>query len=263
MMPRSAQSSLSHCTTIRPGMLAGSSGHDLVEPSLRDHHPARVLAEVPRQVLDLGEEAREEADAAVLAVEAGAREPRLERVVGVDVLEAAHVAREAVDLVHRDVEDLADLARGAAVAVGDHVRGHRRTGGAVALVDVLDDALATVAARQVEVDVRPLAALLGEEALEEQLHPDGVDGGDAEAVADGAVRGRAAALHEDALAPAEVHEVPDDEEVAGQLELADERQLPLDLAARFLVVRPVASARPLVGDSAEERELRSPLGGTG
>ena len=148
-----------------------------------------------------------------------------------------------VDLLGRDPEHLADLARGAAVAVGDHVRGHRRAGGAVARVDVLDHALAPVAARQVEVDVGPLAALLGQEALEEQLHPDRVDGGDAEAVADGAVRGRAAALDQDPLAPAEVHDVPDDQEVAGELELADQRELVLDLAPRLLVVRPVALAR--------------------
>ena len=64
--------------------------------------------------------------------------------------------------------------------------------------------LAAVAAGQVEVDVRPLAALLGEEALEEQLHAHGIDGGDAEAVADRAVGGGAAALDEDVALAAEV-----------------------------------------------------------
>ena len=52
---------------------------------------------------------------------------------------------------------------------------------AVLLVDVLDHALAAIAARQIEIDVGPLAALLREEALEQQLHPDRIDGGDAEA----------------------------------------------------------------------------------
>ena len=66
--------------------------------------------------------------------------------------------------------------------------------GAVLLEDVLDDLLALVAGGQVEVDVGPLAALLGEEALEEQLHADRIDGGDAERVTDGAVGGGAAAL---------------------------------------------------------------------
>ena len=204
------------------GHAGGLERHHLVEPPARDDHPARVLAEVARQVLDLGEQSREQAHARVLPRDARAREARLERVVRVHVLEAPKVLRQPVDLALLDPQHLADLARGAPVAVGDHVRGHRRRGGAVARVDVLDHALAPVAARQVEVDVGPLAALLGQEALEEQLHPDRVDGGDAEAVADRAVRGRAAALHQDSLAPAEVHDVPDDQEVAGELELADE-----------------------------------------
>ena len=87
-----------------------------------------------------------------------------------------------------------------ASAVGDDVGGHRRAVLAVALVDVLDDALALIAARQVDVDVRPFAALFGEKALEEQVHPDRIDGGDAERVADRAVGRRAAPLAEDAAA---------------------------------------------------------------
>jgi hypothetical protein len=68
---------------------------------------------------------------------------------------------------------------------------------AVALIDVLDDRLAALAARQIEVDVRPLAAGLREKPLEQQVHPHRIDGGEAERVADRAVRGRAAALHEE------------------------------------------------------------------
>ena len=241
------------------GHARGLEGHHLVEAPLGHHHPPRVLAEVPRQVLDLLEEPGEEGDAPVPAVEPGALEAPLQRVVGVDVLEAPHVLGEPVDLVHRDAEHLADLARGAAVAVGDDVRGHGRPRRPVALVDVLDDPLAPVPAREVEVDVRPLPALLGEEALEEELHPHRVDRGDAEAVADRAVRGRAPALDEDPLPPAEVHEVPDDEEVAGEVQLADEGELPLDLPPRLLVVRPVALARPRLRGLAEEGELRLPL----
>ena len=97
---------------------------------------------------------------------------------------------------------------------------------------MLDDPLAPIAARQIEIDVGPLAALLGEEALEQQIHPDRIDGGDAEAVADGAVGRRAAALHEDVVLPAEVDDVPDDQEVAGEIELLDEIELARDLRAR-------------------------------
>ena len=100
----------------------------------------------------------------------------------------------------------------------------------VFLVDVLDDALAAIAARQIEVDVRPFAALFRQEPLEQQIHPDRIDGRDAEAVADGAVGRRAAPLHEDVLLPAVIDDVPDDQEVAGEIELLDEIELALDLA---------------------------------
>ena len=140
-------------------------------------------------------------------------------------------------------ERLPYFARRTSSAVGDDVGGHGRAVLSVLLVDVLDDALAAIAARQIEIDVGPLAALLRQEALEEQVHPHRIDGRDAQAVADGAVRRRAAPLHEDVVLAAEVHDVPDDQEVAGELELLDEVELARDLRAGAVVIRPVAVAR--------------------
>ena len=131
---------------------------------------------------------------------------------------------------------------------------------AVAPVDVLDDLFAAVAAREVEVDVGPLAALLREEALEEELHPDRVDGGDAERVADRAVRGRAAALEEDAALAAEADDVPDDQEVAGEVELLDERELVRELAAHARGHGPIALARAGLDQLAQIGDLRRPAG---
>ena len=73
------------------------------------------------------------------------------------------------------------------------------------------------------------------------------------AVADRAVGGGAAALDEDPLRAAEVDDVPDDQEVALELELLDEGQLALHLAPRALVIRPVAVARAQVRHRAQER----------
>ena len=120
-------------------------------------------------------------------------------------------------------EHLAHLAHGHARAVGDDHGRHGGAVGAVLVEDVLDDALALLARGQVDVDVGPLAALLREEALEEQLHGDGVDGGDAQGVTHGAVGRGAAPLGEDALLAREAGDVVDDEEVAGQVELLDQR----------------------------------------
>ncbi len=122
---------------------------------------------------------------------------------------------------------------------------------AVALVDVLDDLLALVARWQIEIDVGPLAALFGEEALEEQLHLHRVDGGDGQGVADRGVGGRAAALGHDLLALAEADDIPDDEEVAREIELLDEVELFLDLGLGAGGERPVAGAGAVPGDLAE------------
>ena len=116
--------------------------------------------------------------------------------------------------------------------------------------------LALVAGGQIEVDVRPLAALLGEEPLEEELHLHRIDGRDRERVADGAVGGGAAALHEDPVLEAEAHDVPDDQEVAGEIELLDHRELFLDLRLRARRQRTEARARAVPRDLPQVRGRR-------
>ena len=102
MMPMSAQSSLSHCTTTRPGMLAFSSGTTDDSVALADHHAAGMLAEVPRQVLHLPPQLGEvHARAARCASTPTVRMLRGQRVVGVDELEVVHHLREPIDLRRR------------------------------------------------------------------------------------------------------------------------------------------------------------------
>ena len=215
-----------------------------------------MLAEMPRQILHLAPEAREQPHAIGVQIEADRRHLARQRVGRIDELEVVHHLRQPIDLRGIEAERLADFARGAAAAVGDDVGGHRRAEAPVFLVDVLDDLLAPIAARQIEIDVGPLAALLRQKPLEQQIHPDRIDRGDPEAVADGAVGRRPAPLHEDVVLPAEIDDVPDDEEVAGEIELLDEIELARDLRAGAVVVRPVALARADVGDLPEERDLR-------
>ena len=232
--------------------------HDFVEPSFGHDHAAGVLPEVPRQILDLHLQAHE-----VLHAQIGRDRSRRLRAPRGIVSTRSRISpkfqvpsglRELVGLLEREAERLADFARRGAVAIRDHVRGHRRAVHAVRFVDVLDDALALIARGQIEVDVRPLAALLGQESLEQQLHLHRIDGGDAERVADRAVRRGAAALHENLLALAELDDVPDDEEVAGQVELLDHVQLFLDLRLRF--------ARSAAGSASWRRSRRSCAGTT-
>ena len=131
----------------------------------------------------------------------------------------------------RVAERLGHVAHRRLGAVGDDVGDLRRVVPPVLGVDVLDDLLAPVAL-DVDVDVGRPVALGRQEALEQQAERHGVGGGDAEGVADGRVGGAAPALAEDVLLPAEPHEVPHDEEVAGEAELLDDRQLVVDRAPR-------------------------------
>ena len=83
-------------------------------------------------------------------------------------------------------------------AIADHGRAERGVVAAVGLEDPLHDDLAPLML-EIDVDVRRLAPLLGHEALEQEVVALGIDGGDAQHVADGGIGGRAAALAENVL----------------------------------------------------------------
>ncbi len=167
---------------------------------------------------------------------------------------AAEAFGDPIDLFERKAQGLADLARRRPCAVGDDIGGHGGAVRPVALVDVLDDLFALVAGGQVEIDVGPLAALLGQEALEQELHLDRVDGGDGEGVADRRVGGRAAALGHDVLPLAEADDVPDDEEIARQIELLDQIEFAFQLRLGAGGERSKAGAGAVPGHPAEVRD---------
>ena len=91
----------------------------------------------------------------------------------------------------------------------------------------------------VEVDVGRAVALGGEEALEEQVESDRVGLGDTERVANRAVRRAPPPLAVDVVGAAELHDVVQQQEVAGEAELLDHAELVVDLriaCACFLCV---------------------------
>src|SRR5437660_12445887 len=99
--------------------------------------------------------------------------------------------RKAIENARRKIQRFADLACGAAPAITDHVRSHGCTVFAVASINFLDHGFAPVAARKIEIDIRPAFAAFVQETLEHQIITDRIDRRDAEAIADYAV-GRAA-----------------------------------------------------------------------
>ena len=87
----------------------------------------------------------------------------------------------------------------------------------VPFVDILEH-LFPVAMREVEIDVGRFLSVVAQESFEEQFEADRIDRRDAEAVADGGVGGRSASLAQDPFAACEAHDIPHDEEVAGESE---------------------------------------------
>jgi hypothetical protein len=120
-------------------------------------------------------------------------------------------------------------SRSAFRAVADHRGGERGALSAVFLVDILDDLFAPLML-EIDVDVRRLVALARDEALEQRIHPVGVDLGDAQRIAHHRVRRRSPALAENSLAAREAHNVMHGEEERLVGELGDQPQLVLHQA---------------------------------
>jgi hypothetical protein len=201
--------------------------------------------EVPREALDLAGQLHDLVGDVVL-------DGGLDRPPGVDL------PGPGVELAGGVAEGPAHVADGRAGLVGDHVGDLGGPVAAVALVDVLDDLLAP-AGLDVQVDVGRPVALGRQEPLEQQAEGDGVGLGDPDGVADRRVGRRAPALAVDVGPAAELDDVPDDQEVAGEAELLDGGQLVVDLApgARHPLRRPgaVAAGRALAGQLAQPGHL--------
>ena len=128
-------------------------------------------------------------------------------------------------------------------------------------VDVLDHLLAPLML-EIDVDVGRLAALLGDEALEQQIAGRRIDRGDAEAVADGAVRRRAAPLAQDRRIEAarEGDDVVDGQEIAREVELLDQLQLVVELRQHLVrnAVGPALAWRPPRSDAPDTAAASGP-----
>src|ERR1700730_5744362 len=121
---------------------------------------------------------------------------KIERVRKIAVREEM---REAIENARRKIQRFADLARSAPPAITDHVRSHGRAVFAVAPVNFLDHAFATVAAWKIEIDIGPAFAVFVQEPLEHEIAADRIDRRDAEAITNRAVRRAAAALDHDVV----------------------------------------------------------------
>ena len=231
----------------------GADRHRLDQPAARQHEAADMLRQVARKADQLARQRDGAAQQRIGGVEADLAQP----VIGPKfVAGGPALRRQRRRRVLRQSHHLADFADRHFRAVVDHGRGDRGAVAAVAVVDVLDDFLAPLVL-EIDVDVGRLAPFGGDEALEQQVDLGRIDGGDAEAVAHGGIRRRAAALAENLLLPREAHDVVDGEEIARVAELRDQREFLRDRGAHLVGhAGGIALRRALPGQRGQMRVRR-------
>ena len=204
--------------------------HHGIKLPLADHHAAGMLSQMTRQILHRFAQLKIFAQAGMSQIQAGIAEAVVESVVSIAIFPGGNRGGNFVQSLRIEAQRLAHFPPRHAIAISNDVGGHGRAAFTVAFVQILDNALALVAAGQIEIDVGPLAAFFRKKTLEKQFHADGIDGGDAQRIADGAVGGRASSLHQNVLLATEADQVPHDQKISGQLEFFDQRQFALNLA---------------------------------
>src|SRR5215472_13610753 len=188
-------------------------GDHRIERALADHHAAGVLAEMTRQILQAHAQVQIFRDALMSQIKTGIAEMTIESIFRSVPLPSTDKSGETVQGLHVEPEDLADFACRRTSAISADVGGHGGATLAVSLVQILDGFLALVAAGQIEIDVRPFAALFRQKTFEQQLHTHRIDCRNPQSVTDSAVGGRTSSLHQDAVLTAEANHVPDNQEV--------------------------------------------------
>ena len=118
-------------------------------------------------------------------------------------------------------------------AIGNDISHLRRAFPAVGAIRVLDNFFAA-AGLDVDINIGRPITVRGEKTLEKQLRRDGLGIGNAQREAHRRIGGRAAALAQDILAAAKIHQVAHDQKVAGEAQLFDDAQLMPNLLARRL-----------------------------
>ena len=84
---------------------------------------------------------------------------------------------------------------------------------------------------EINVDVRRFVARGADESLKQHVNPVGINGRDAQAIADGGIRGGAAPLTENPARASKADQIVDREEVRLDLQIFDQRQFMDDLLA--------------------------------
>ncbi len=223
---------MSNCVTISSRLVL-YSGTSSLQRLRRDHHAGGVHRAVARQAFQAQRHLEDFVARAGLSWRASSKPGSCCDGVGErDVEDVGHHLGEALHVGERHLQHAAHVLDGGARAQRVEGDDLRHLLAAVFFGDVLDHFAAAVHA-EIDVDIGHADALRVEEALEQQAVLQRVDIGDRHGVAHQAAGRRAAPRpHRNAVRFGVADEVPDDQEVAGELHLLDH----LDFAIQALGV---------------------------
>src|SRR4029079_9287652 len=150
------------------------------------------------------------------------------------------------------MQRFANLTRCAAPTIRDHVCSHGCAVFAITPINFLNHCFPPIAAGKIKINIRPAFAALVEESLEYEMIFYRVDRRDPETITNGAVRSAAAALDHDIVFTAEIDDVPNNQEITGETELAYQCKLFLDLAFHLRADRRITLLRTEPDDGAQK-----------
>ena len=154
-----------------------------------------MLSQMTRQILHGLVKLKEFPDASIMQIESRIFELTCGRVLRIFPLPRVDQARQTSQRFVIKAQHLANFARSRSPTISNHVRSHRGAQFSITFIDILNRALALIAAGQIKIDVRPFAALFRKKTFEQEFHADRIDCGNAQAVTDRAVRRRATTLN--------------------------------------------------------------------
>ena len=200
--------------------------HDFVKTGAGDDEAADMLRKVTRESHQRLRERDHLLQPRIGGIKAGAA-----RLLPGDAVHrpAPERAGERADYILGKTEHLADIADGAAAAIADHGCGKAGMIPAIVPIDELDHLLAPLVL-EIDIDIRRLAPLRRNEALEQKIDAFGINLRDAEAVADNGIRRRAAPLAQDALTARILDNLMHGEEIRRVFELCGDRKLMIERA---------------------------------
>ena len=194
---------------------------DLDDGAIANDHATRVDAEMTRRIFDFGGKLEHRCGNVLIGQSSRGRNP----APTIDLF------APCILLTRRVSQCLGHIAYGRTGSIGDDVGNLRSVVAAMALIHVLDDLFAPVAF-DIDIDVGRAIALGRQKSLEQQAQRNGIGLGNAQRVARCAVGGAAPTLAIDIGPLAELHDVPDHQEVAREIERLDDRKLVVDGAPR-------------------------------